>query len=261
MGGITVDADTSDVVGGEEIWLANSNKPRKSLYGTNSREEIEPENIVVSAVSALRCQSDEGGRQLRKDIVQMYNDVLRVGKMRLNQKIIAWSTDATTEKQLGSFHTAFLSALENLPEVAGLDPLLLHDVPYWFAKAVALTYVPIADVMQRVGATKIETRAGESARLEYNVSLNSSHEMRVDLSWSGKDNMICTDPNTGAVQVRGTMIGLQMTFQLPLTSDSVPVYRFRLQRAPVAAVEYDFTIVLDKSKGEKVGAVIVGEGG
>lgn len=169
-----------------------------------------------------------------KEIIRLYADVLRVGRITLNGTEVCWNTNSSTEGQLSSFCESFVRGLaEAAPELAS-EPAALRFAPYWLCKAVSINYALIEVVLmvkRRVGVLcTIETREdGGSGLVEYSVEVRSGKLLCVSLIWKKADNIVYCDPLTAKRQVKGTLPFLETGFCLPPMEGFAPAYSFQLR--------------------------------
>lgn len=170
-----------------------------------------------------------------QEILRCYGDILRVGRLTLNGREVAWNTCTSNEGQLESFCARLVpSLMETAPELARQEPDAIRFVPYWLCKAVSINYALIEVVLmvqRRVGVLcTIETREDYGSGLvEYHVELRPGNLMCVSLSWRKADNIIHCDPLTAKREVKGTISCLETCFQVPPGEGFAPAYSFQLR--------------------------------
>lgn len=171
-----------------------------------------------------------------QELLQLYSDPLRAGRVRLNGEELCWDTGEGTERQLIKFCAAFCSGLRRRPELRNLSDAVVREASYWFCKAVAIRYMPIIDVMQKVSATSLATYSadGVGVMVDYSAEVGPGHIMRVALSFHGEGNLVHVDPETGDTSVRGTIASLRTEFGLPPERKFVPEYILQLRLARAA---------------------------
>lgn len=182
-------------------------------------------------------------RAVSEEILRRYADVLRVGRLLVNGRVLAWETDTSTELQLQSFcHGLFSRLSEVLPDIARTNPAVLRFAAYWFCKSVSINYALIEVLLlikQKVGVLcTIETRQpGCGSLVDYALeAIPGSNLLRVSLIWRRVDNIVYRDIERPEKQVKGTLSCLATEFRLPPDEGFVPAYclQMRLRRSMAA---------------------------
>jgi len=166
-----------------------------------------------------------------QEVLQLYNDVLRAGRMQLNAKEVRWSTEGDKEQQLRAFCEAFTANLRCMPELARLDDLVLSEAAYWFCKATAIRYYPIDAVLKKVSATNLanyDAREG-GVMQDYVAEVRGGLAMRAKVLFRNEDNLLHHDVETGDTSVRGSIASVETEFPLPPDFNFQPEYTLQLR--------------------------------
>lgn len=158
-------------------------------------------------------------RHIADDVILRYADILRVGRLRFNGELLAWSTDGTTQRQLQAFVEVLLPQLEHLPEVVAeaLDGDELGEVLLCICKAVSINYV-LFDVLNllrnktgKVCSIDSRTRNGGNAA-EYFVDARPGLRFDAGIAWSTRNNVVACVPGSSSTQKVGTLSRVQTGF-------------------------------------------------
>jgi len=167
------------------------------------------------------------------EVVRSYNDVLRTGRILVDGEAVEWDTDTTTELQLQNFCEVFWERLRGMEKMTRCDGDTLHELAYWFCKAVSISYLPLMDLLREVGATCVgKTDEADAPLLQYSLDVqNDTEPLAVaKLEWLGAGgNLLTVDPMSGNREVKGQLRQLHTSFPVPVSQGYRPTYEFDLQ--------------------------------
>jgi hypothetical protein len=157
-------------------------------------------------------------------MLSKYNDVLRVGVLRLDGEVVTWSTQGSSKEQLQSFLDVVLAKLRNLPAATatGLEECDLFHAVFLFAKAVSMNFglFHTYDLLRRVFGRDCML-GGES--MEYCLDLGQAHcglRMCASVAWRKPGNVRAlphfdeASSSHFAPSIRGTLHSFRAEFHL-----------------------------------------------
>lgn len=170
---------------------------------------------------------------LASEILREYADLLRVGRLRVNDEEVCWSTSGSTKSQLQAFSTAFIASLKRTSETKRFEDAVLAQMVYWMCKVVSINYA-LAEVLCTVRARLgtgccIKTTGSRGETLvDYSLEVLPEQLARVRMTWSGRGNVICCNPKTGKAKAKATLRYLETEFLLPPGPEFTPTYTLDL---------------------------------
>lgn len=167
------------------------------------------------------------------EICKHYADIVRVGKLTLNETSLKWDVSGNKDVDVKSFCEAFqfrMRHLNSLDSSLTMDDQTLAKTCYWVCKGLSINYVLVEVLtwLKSLLGMKPESfcRLGmEPENVDYFVDvLEGGCRLRVGLMWRWTGNVIEYFSN-GQKLVRGTLQKLHTEFACPPLSDFKPQYR------------------------------------
>eukprot|EP00929_Paragymnodinium_shiwhaense_P020371 TRINITY_DN13602_c0_g1_i6.p2 TRINITY_DN13602_c0_g1~~TRINITY_DN13602_c0_g1_i6.p2 ORF type:complete len:339 (+),score=75.41 TRINITY_DN13602_c0_g1_i6:75-1091(+) len=165
-------------------------------------------------------------------ISQKYADILRVGRMKLNNEIIEWP--GSVDEKIQEFQTAWVAGVKANLMTKSFDDISLLRFGYLYCKLVSINFV-IADVMavlqKKTGVMcSVETVDPKSGAhlAEFGASIVPGPQLKAWVAWPGQDNIIHRDPKKGQRVVKGTLSRLETRVKLPIEPGVVPDYTLKM---------------------------------
>jgi hypothetical protein len=159
-------------------------------------------------------------QHLAEDILLSYSDILRVGRLRFNGELLAWSTKGTTRHQLEAFAEALVPPLRSLPDVSSevLDDIELFELLVSICKAVSINYIvhEVLDLLRtKTGhICSVQTRDDKGCQIEYFVNTRPGLRFEAGIAWTSKNNIVACSPDAKRMRVVGTLSRVQTDFSL-----------------------------------------------
>lgn len=158
---------------------------------------------------------------LRKLLIHRYNDILRVGKMRINGDLVQWETAGPVTMQLQNFIETIFAKLQSTYDA--VDEILLQKAVFLFCKAVSMNYamVNVLELLHRKFGEPctVHSNCRQGARLEYRLEIRPGDDGLVcvaNLQWRLQNNVtIMPSPEGDACAegaVKGTLSSVQTEF-------------------------------------------------